>query len=128
MPNYWYHHLHIVSPEPAKTVQFYEKMFGAKVISTAELPSGRTSTTLDLDGWRFSIITPQTPPAPAPSEPGYGMDHLGLRTDNLEEAVTHLKANGVQFTREITEIRPGVKVAFMLGPENVIIELLETGD
>lgn len=130
MTNYWYDHVHLVSPDPAKTAQFYERMFGAKVISTRQLADGRTNVELDLNGSRILVINPkaQLGAAPTPSGTGHGLGHFGLRTDNLEAAVGDLKAKGVEFTEEIRVIRPGVKISFLLGPENTLIELLEKSD
>jgi lactoylglutathione lyase len=34
-------------------------------------------------------------------------------------------AKGVEFTREPTTIRPGVRVCFIRGPQGISIELLE---
>ena len=28
MPNYWFDHIHLMSPDPLKTAEFYEKSFG----------------------------------------------------------------------------------------------------
>ena len=58
---------------------------------------------------------------------GGGLEHFGIRTDNLAAAVADLNAKGVQFRCETREIRPGVKISFLGAPENVLVELLETG-
>ena len=126
MPNYWYDHIHLVSPDPVKTAQFYQSMFGAKLTDTRQLADGRTGVALDLNGARVLIINQKNQPESAsPPGAGYGIGHFGIRTDNLEVAVEDLKANGVKFTEEIRIARPGVKISFLLGPENVLIELLE---
>ena len=126
MPNYWFDHVHLISPDALKTAQFYEKMFNAKRVRTRELADGRTSVELDINGSRVLIIerAAQPEPAPTPSGAGYGLEHFGLRTDNLEAAVTELKAKGVQFKEEIREV-PAGKVSFLWAPENVLIEILE---
>jgi len=41
-----------------------------------------------------------------------GLVHFGFKTDDLEKSVGTLKENGVEFTQEVTEIRPGVKISF----------------
>ncbi len=71
------------------------------------------------------IVRPET--APSSPETDYGLEHFGIRTDNLEAAVAELKAKGVQFKEEIRVVRPGVKISFLRAPENVLIELLESG-
>ncbi|MBI2980289.1 MAG: VOC family protein [Chloroflexi bacterium] len=118
MPNYSFDHIHLIGPDSDKTAQFYEKMFKAKIVNNREL---------DFNGTR--ILLGQRPPAePATtssSTPGYGLEHFGIRTDNIEAAVADLKAKGARFRDEIREVRPGIKIAFLWGPENVLIELLE---
>ena len=127
MPSYWYDHVHLVSPDAVKTAEFYERMFNAKRVSVGELGAGRVSVELDLNGSRLLIKSGnvKTETAPGSSEPAHGLEHFGIVTDDLETAVAELKAKGVEFTMEIREIRPGVKISFLLGPENVLIELLE---
>ena len=123
MPNYWHDHIHLISPDPLKTAQFYESMFNAERVSTRELPDGRTSVELSLNGSRV-LLTQR--PVQLDSASGSGLEHFGIRTDNLEAAVADLKAKGVQFRDEIREIRPGTKISFLWAPENVLVELLET--
>ena len=36
-----------------------------------------------------------------------------------------IKAKGVEFTKEPTTIRPGVRICFLRGPQGISIELLE---
>ncbi len=130
MPSYWHDHIHLVSPDPAKTAQFYERMFDARVVSTRQQSDGRT-TYVELDLNESTIlVSPSAQPesVPAPSGTGHGLGHFGLRTDNIEAAVDDLKAKGAEFTVEIREIRPGFKIAFLLAPENVRIELVEKND
>ena len=127
MPSYWYDHVHLISPDPVKTAEFYEKMFNAKRVSVGELGAGRVSVELDLNGSRVLLMSRGVPPetAPGSAETDCGLEHFGIRTDNLEAAVADLKAKGVQFKEEIREIRPGVKISFLWAPENVLVELLE---
>ncbi len=129
MPSYWYDHIHLVSPNAVKTAEFYERMFDAKRVSVTDSGEGRVSVVLDLNGSRLLIKSGnvKTETAPGSSEPAHGLEHFGIRTDDLETAVAGLKAKGAVFTMEIREIRPGVKISFLLGPENVLIELLERG-
>jgi lactoylglutathione lyase len=74
---------------------------------------------MDLNGTTILI-------APAgDNAPEDGLDHFGIRTDDLPAAVAALKAAGVNFTQDIREIRPGFKISFLKAPENVTIELQE---
>lgn len=127
MPGYWYDHVHLVSSDPVKTAEFYEKMFDARRISVSELGGGRVMVELDLNGSRVLLMSRRVPAetAPGSAETGDGLEHFGIRTDNLETAVADLKVKGVQFKEEIRETGSGLKISFLWAPENVLVELLE---
>jgi len=126
MPKYWFTHVHIVSPDFVKTAEFFEKMFGATVVDTREVPGGRTAIELDLNGSTIMVTNPRDEPVMYGGAPQGGLDHFGLGTDSIEAAVADLKAKGVEFVRDITQTRnPRVRISYFLGPENVLIELAE---
>lgn len=137
MANYWYDHVHVICPDPLKTAQFYEQMFGARKESIREWPDGRISLTLKLNGSSILIGQAKAKPKSTMESPEdyYGLQHFGLRTDNLDEAVKELKAKGVEFKQEITvpriikqeitPLQPGIRFAFLWAPDNVLIELTE---
>lgn len=129
MPSYRFHHIHLASPDPRKTAQFYEEMFNAERVNTAELPDGRVSIELSLNGTIILLMQRpvQAETAPSSSAAVSGLDHFGIRTDDIEATVADLKAKGVKFRDEIREIRGGMKICFLWAPENVLIELVETG-
>ena len=78
-------------------------------------------------GGQMIFIAPINEPTTgeAPSAPYRGLEHIGLSVKGIDAVVADLKAKGVTFTMEPTTIRPGVRIAFLRGPENVAIELLE---
>jgi lactoylglutathione lyase len=119
MPKYAYDHVHLMSPDPVKTAQFYVKMFGAKISRTMSLPDGGKAVFLTIPGSNV-IISPQK------GAPANGLEHWGMTTDDIEKTVTELKAAGCKFQMEITQVGPGLKIAFFYAPDNVLIELLES--
>ena len=125
-PVYTYDHIHLRSRNPMATAQYYHQMFDAKIIESVQ-SDGRPRIDLDLNG--LTIFIAQVPPdaniPSAPAEPYIGLDHLGLRVDNLDAAAAELKRRGADFMVEPRTIRPGVRIAFVRGPDNVRIELLE---
>ena len=126
MPDYRFHHLHLTSPDPIKTAEFYEKMFGANRVSARAMEGGRHAINLDLNGTAVLVMS-QREGATVPGEPQSGLEHFGLRTDDITAAVAELRANGVEIVQDVTELGRGgnIKIAFVRGPENVLIELLE---
>src|SRR3972149_5304950 len=101
MPDYCLDHVHLMSPEPLKTAEFYEKMFGAKRVKMQG--DERTSVKLDFNGTTI-LINQRTG-----ENAVFGLAHFGIRTDNLDKAVAGAKAKDVKFTQEIREAGPGLK-------------------
>jgi lactoylglutathione lyase len=128
MANYWYDHVHLMSPDPLKTAGFYQKMFDAQMVRSRKEPDGRTTVGLSLNGSRLLIA--QTPvrqvPEP-PSVPPPGLEHFGIKTDDIETTVANLKGIGVRFREDIAVRRADLRVAFFWAPENVLMELVEYG-
>ena len=126
MPNYTYDHIHIRSQDPMATAQWYEKMFGAKIIESTQ-PDGSPRVDIDINGLTVFIMRVATD-APAPgadTEVSLGLDHFGLRVENMDAAVAELTEKGAEFTMEPRKLRPGLIITYIVAPENVRIELLQ---
>jgi lactoylglutathione lyase len=126
MPVYSYDHIHLRSRDPMATAQYYHQMFDAKIIESIQ-SDGQPRIDLDING--LTVFLARVPAnaeiQQAPADPHLGLDHFGLRVDNLDAAYAELKRRGAEFAVEPRTIRPGVKIAFVRGPDNVRIELLE---
>ena len=127
MVKYTWEHIHLRSPDPAATAQWYEDKLGADVIRTPQ-PDGSTRIDLSLTGQKIFIA--KADPAStggSPETPYMGLEHFGLTVEDMDAAVAELKAKGVAFTMEPKTIRPGVRIAFLTAPQNVSIELIQRG-
>ncbi len=122
---YGFDHIHLRSPDPEATATWFERMLGAAVIRTTQ--QGKPRIDLKLGGQDIFIAQTDGSVAAAPSSPYQGLDHFGLIVGNLDAAAADLKAKGVEFTMEPRQARPGVRIAFIRGPQNISIELLERG-
>ena len=128
MARFAYDHVHLISPDPVRTAQFYEDAFGATKVAVGQYPDGGTRVELNIVGTRLLIRTPMHTGDCVQDIPGkrHGLEHFGLRTDNIEEAVTELKSKGIGFLEEISvSAATGSKIAFLMAPDNVMIELLQ---
>ena len=123
MATFTYDHMHLRSPNPEKTAQWYERMFGAEVLRTTQ--QGKPRIDLKLGGANIFIAETTPEVNPAPTTPYQGLDHFGLSVSGIDAIAADLKAKGVEFTREPTTVRPGVHICFLRGPEGVSIELLD---
>ena len=128
MLRYVYDHIHLVSPDPRGTAMFYMQAFNAKRVAEGKYPDGGTRVELEIEGTRLLIRSPRSTAQLAEDNPEgrQGLEHFGLRVDNIEAAVTALKAKGVIFIKDIQVLMPtGVKIAFVMAPDNVMIEILQ---
>ena len=125
MISYSYDHIHLRSLEPMETARYFEQMFGAKILESIQ-SDGQPRIDLDINGLIVFIAkgTEDTPAGPV--EPHLGLDHFGLRVDNLAEAVADLKAKGAEFSTEPHQFRPGLKIAFVNAPGDVAYRALGT--
>jgi catechol 2,3-dioxygenase-like lactoylglutathione lyase family enzyme len=125
-PVYTYDHIHLRTRNPEATIQYYEQMFDAQRVEYVQ-SNGQPRVDLNLNG--LTIFIAQVPAdaeiPTAPAQPYIGLDHLGLRVDDLDAATAELKRRGAAFIVEPRTIRPGVRIAFIQGPDDVRIELLE---
>jgi len=126
MPTYSFNHIHLLTRDPKATAQYYNRMFGAKIIETTQ-SDGKPRIDLELGGLSIFIlrVPPEQEAPPCPPGPYLGLDHFGLRVNSMDEAVADLKAKGAEFAVEPQTIRPGVRIAYVRGPENARIELVE---
>ena len=124
MPTYTYDHIHLRSRDPMETARYYNRVFDAKVIESVQ-SNGQPRVDLDVNGLTIYIAQADEHQPPGPVDPQLGLDHFGLRVENLEEAAAQLRERGAAFSTESRELRPGLKIAFVRGPDDVRIELCE---
>jgi lactoylglutathione lyase len=127
MTKFTWEHIHLRSPDPEVTAAWYKDKLGAEVVKSPQA-DGLSRIDINLSGQKVFIAKAMPgKAAEAPSSPYLGLDHFGLTVPDIEQAVKELKAKGVAFTMDVTEARPGVRIAFLKAPENVSIELIQRG-
>jgi lactoylglutathione lyase len=120
-PHFTWDHVHIRTPDPEATAQWFADTLGAEIVRT---PSPR-----DIKHGGGNIFLAPVAAGdgvnPSPVTPYQGLDHFGLTVKDIDAVAGHLKAKGVVFTKEPVTIRPGVRICFIRGPQGISIELLE---
>jgi len=126
MSVFTFHHLHLRSRNPMATAQYFQKMFDAKIIESVQ-SDGQPRIDLDINGLPVYIarVPAEAEMPDSPAVPHLGLDHFGFRVSNLDEVAAELKRRGAKFFIEPYAIRPGSRIAFVQGPENIRIELVE---
>jgi catechol 2,3-dioxygenase-like lactoylglutathione lyase family enzyme len=125
MPSYTWDHIHLRSPDPEATAAWFERMLGAQVIRT--MPQGKPRIDLKLGGAMIFIapVAPGDGVNAPPATPYQGLDHFGLAVRDIDAVAAELKAKGAEFTKDVTTIRPGIRICFLRGPQGISIELLD---
>ncbi len=102
MPIVTWDHVHLRSPDPEATAAWLQDILGGVIIR------GPGRIDVKLGGANVFI---------APVTAGDGV--------NTPPATPYQGLDGVEFTKEPTTIRPGVRICFLRGPQGISIELLE---
>ena len=125
MAKFIYDHIHLRSPNPEATAQYYERMFGAEIIRSMQEGQPRIDMKIGGQDVFIAPVAAGGGVNPPPVTPYQGLDHFGLRVADIEQVVADLKSKGADFTMELNTPRPGIKICFIRGPEGVSIEVLE---
>ena len=132
MVKYAVHHTHLVTANPPKVIDFYTRVMGGTLVQEVKLADNRKAWDINLSGvnirvsdWTNACDTLKKQYAEAKGRPNFGLHHLGITVSNLDEAYTELKANGAEFIVQPKVTGASSRVAFIIAPDNVLIELLE---
>ena len=112
--SYRFHHRHLIVDDVPKTVAFYEGTLGAKKVQEMEF-RGIPIVRLELEGLPLTISQQ--------IHAGVGA-HIGLAVDDFETAVTELRAKGVEFIVEPTDLG-FAKFAFIKDAAGTTLEVIQ---
>ena len=110
---YRFHHRHLIVDDVPKTVAFYEGVLGAKKVQELEF-RGVPIVMMDLQGTAVNIS--------GQLHAGVG-DHIGLEVDDFDTAIADLRARGVEFLIQPTDMG-AVKFAFIKDVAGTTLEVL----
>jgi lactoylglutathione lyase len=125
MTKFTWDHVHIRTPDPEATAQWFEKMLGAEISRTMQQGAQRIDMKIGGANVFLAPVKDGDGVSSPPKTPYQGLDHFGLSVTGIDAIAADLKAKGVKFTREPTTVRPGTRVCFIEGPQGVSIELLD---
>ena len=119
-----FHHVHLSATDPEATLAFYRDVMGGEPASLR----GRLDGLLFDDVWLLISDHPEgTTPA---ITQGRAIDHIGFLVSNLDTEAATMRQAGVRFQEEPTvpdNARTSAQRAFILGPDNVRIAVVEAG-
>lgn len=119
-------HVHLRSRDAVAAAGFYVDRLAAREVRREGAPPSRV--VLDLGGLTVFIEQAPADLAPPAKAPHLGIEHIGLGVADLDATLADLRARGVPILVEAKAMRPGLRIAFIAGPDDVRIELLERRD
>ncbi len=121
--NEGFHQVHLSATDPAETLDWYRKTLGG---SPAKF-KGRENALRFGDVWLFAAQHPDGKPAPTRSR---AVAHIAFDVPDLGRAGPEMRRSGADFESEPEtprNARSPAKRAFVRGPDNVRIAIVESG-
>jgi catechol 2,3-dioxygenase-like lactoylglutathione lyase family enzyme len=122
---YQFHHIHVFCSDLDATERWFVDGVGAEFVDRRD-SRGVPGVTLRLGGANVLL---------RPAREGedlvgagarhYGADHFGLQVDDVDATVADLRGRGVEIEVEPWDFAPTTRIAFIKGPDNVRIELVQ---
>lgn len=132
MARYTNNHTHLTGAHPEKLLDFYTRVMGGKLDREFLLGGSHKAWDVNLGGllirisdWSNADGILMKEYTMARGKHQFGLHHLAMTVDNMDEAYAELKANGAEFLLPPKATGPTSKVAFVVAPENVLVELIE---
>ena len=119
-----FHHIHLSATNPEETLAWYRDVMGGEPDSMRGMLDGL----LFDDVWLLFSAHPEGA-TPATTQ-GRAIDHIGFMVDDLDASAADIRQRGIRFHQEPTvpaNGRTSAKQAFLAGPDNVLVEVVEAG-
>ena len=124
-------HVHLRAHDPDAMGTFFETMFGAEakrdIYPPGTLYPGQMRVSMTVGGQKILVAPahPHDPMTAAPAFPYYGVEHFGFTVENVDETCAALQAKGAEIAVGPLTRSPGLRLAFVRGPEGIMIELVQ---
>ena len=124
--SYRFHHVHVICKDLEKMISFFTDAIGAELIDRRKFGTA-DGASLDLQGTTVNLRVAREDEDMVgdASQSRYGFDHIGLEVDDVDGAYKDLTRRGHSFFMPPKDI-PNLRIAFFRGPEDIIIELIQS--
>src|SRR5215475_6636311 len=126
---YRINHIHLKSPDPRKTADWYVNAFGFKILSDETRVFGDRFVRCQSEdgGMNVNISGARTNERLGPGDASahHGLEHFGFDSANLETDIRRLEGLGARLLEGPIQVPNGGRIAFMQAPDDVRVELIE---
>jgi len=128
-PDFQFDHTMIRVFDQEKTLDFYTRILGMKILRQKEYPKGRFTNTFvgyQGEGEGTTIEMTYNWDQTEPYDMGNSWGHFALKVSDVYATAERLKSQGVEFVREAGPMNAGTRIiAFFKDPNGYLIELIE---
>lgn len=122
---YTFNHIHVFCSDIKKTERWFVDGMGAELVERRE-SRGVPASVLNLGGARILLRGAREGENLAPAgAQHFGADHFGLGVADADATVAELRRRGVEIEVEPWDFSAESRIAFVKGPDNVRIELVQ---
>ncbi|MBT3943848.1 MAG: VOC family protein [Chloroflexi bacterium] len=121
-------HIHLKAPDPRRTAEWYVEAFGFEIVSdTVRSVGDRRLNCMSPGGLVVNISSERDGETMADGDAGshWGLEHFGVNSDDLLADIERLGALGAPVLEGPIDIPGGNLVAFVQGPDDVRIEVVQ---
>jgi len=121
-------HVALVTTDVHRAARFYIEALGFRETMRLETTHSGTIIFVGLGGCQVELFGNGKPKDPKGSPYGgeqVGYKHITLLVDSVDEECARLKARGVEFFMDPTDVESGMRLAFFKDPDGNAIELLQ---
>ena len=122
-------HVHIRSSDPHASAAWYEKHFNARRLWAREIMPGTVTVSMEVGGPVRLNISSKPPGASGQRSAAelnrLGLEHFGFDVHDLEAELARLEADGIRIVLPLTHTPTGSRLAYIEGPDDVLIELVQ---
>jgi lactoylglutathione lyase len=121
-------HVHLKSPDPAETADWYVKAFNFTVLSdTVRVFGDRFVRCQTVDGVTVSISNERTGEelGAGNADAHMGIEHFGVKVDDIDAEIARLTGLGAVLKEGPIQVPNGPRIAFIETPVDVRVELLQ---
>jgi catechol 2,3-dioxygenase-like lactoylglutathione lyase family enzyme len=119
-------HVHLIVRDVDAAVAWFREHIGATLDQKADV-QGAPQAYMRVGGGRVLLRARRSTDGEVRDKVGqqYGTDHFGIQVDDLDGMIARMKGRGVGVPVEPRMVDAKTKIAFVSGPDGVLIELLQ---
>jgi catechol 2,3-dioxygenase-like lactoylglutathione lyase family enzyme len=122
-------HIHLKSPDPKKTADWYVQAFNFKIMDDSVRSFGDRFIRCQSEDGGMAINISGAKDGETMGDgdatPHFGLEHFGLDTMDLDAEIKRLKGIGAELLEGPISMPNGGKIAFVKAPDNVRLELIQ---